>query len=223
MRSRWTTLVIGLGTFAGVAAAQVPQRLPPAVTVDTVSGLTVQNERNVPVTVFMEYGRFDRRLGVVPPATTGTLPLPGWAVRGHTQIRLFARPEGELDDLATQQFALQSPPRLTLRVPPRGGPPVTATDVMMEAIPPEELAEATVTVDNSRTEALTVYARQAPFDVRLGQVPPHGRVTLRFPKSVLHQGATVRIFVHPDGGADLASQQLQVSRGDHLGIRIPPR
>jgi hypothetical protein len=94
---------------------------------------------------------------------------------------------------------------------------------MPAGIPPEELADATLTVENPRGVAVTVFAEQGDFDVRLGQVPAHGRVTLRFPKSVADVVDSMRIFVHPDGGVDLASETLHVKRGEHLGLRVPPR
>lgn len=92
---------------------------------------------------------------------------------------------------------------------------------MMEVIPPEELADATLTVDNPRAEPVTVFADQGPFDVRLGQVPAHSRVTLRFPKSVIAPDESIRIFVHPEGGFDLASETLDVRPAQHLGLRVP--
>ena len=223
MRWPMAALALGLATLASVAPAQDTTRLPPTVIADTLNVLTVQNQRKVPVTVYMEYGRFDRRLGVVPPFDVARLPLPEWAVRSRTRIQLFVHPEGEGRDLATHHFALRPPARLALRVPPRGGTEPAPTDTMTEVIPPEDLAEATLTVDNARDKTVTVYAQQNRFDVRLGQVPAGGRVTLRFPKSIVHPGEFIQIFVHPDGEMDLASERLKIDRGKHLGLRVPRR
>lgn len=224
MRSRMAALALGLATLASVAPAQDTTKLPPTVIADTLNVLTVQNQRNVPVTVYMEYGRFDRRLGEVQPFDVARLPLPEWAVRSRTRIQLFVHPEGEGGrDLATHHFSLRAPARLALRVPPRGGSEPPPTDTMTEVIPPEQLAEATLTVDNARDKTVTVYAKQGPFDVRLGQVPAGGRETLRFPKSIVHPGEFIQIFVHPDGEMDLASERLKIERGKHLGLRVPRR
>jgi hypothetical protein len=221
MRSQITALLLGLGTVASVATAQDPQRLPPTVTADTVNAVTVHNQRNVPVTVYVEFGQFDRRLGVVQPYDAATLRLPAWAVRGRARVQLFVHPEGEADDLGTQQFALRPPGRLALVVPPRGRMPAASADTMMAIIPAEDLAEATLTVDNPRDRPVTVYAEHGTIDVRLGQVPARGRATLRFPRSVVLPNESIRIFIHPTGGRDLSSELLKIQRGEHLALRVP--
>ncbi len=225
MKISMMTLLLGSALLAGAAPAQTPQRVPATITSDSfANGVTVQNDRKVPVTVYMDYGDFDRRLGVVAPYAIATLPLPGWAVRGHESIRLFAHPEGEVEDLASEWFSLAPPARLGMIVPPWGKTYAAASEPcvpMTAVIPPEELADATLTVENPRAVMVTVFAEQGAFDVRLGQVPAHGTATLRFPRSVVGPDETVRIFVHPDGALDLASEPLDVSRGEHLGLRVP--
>jgi hypothetical protein len=183
--------------------------------------VTVQNNRPVPVTVYMEYGAFDRRLGIVPGQRTATLPLPAWAVNDRQSIQLFVHPEGEADDLATQEFSLTPPARLGMLVPATGSVAQTPTHTMRAVIPPEELADATLTVDNPRDRMVTVFAEHGAFDVRLGQVPAHSRVTLPFPKSVVGSDESIQIFVHPDRGVDLASATMQLRQGQHLGLRVP--
>ena len=222
MRQRMIALAVALGALAGAAAAQVPQpqRLPPTVTIDTLNAVTVQNQRKVPVTVYLESGRFDRRLGVVPALDVATLPLPGWAVRGQARVQLFVHPEGEVRDLSTQVFSLRAPARIALIVPP-WGEMSPAPDTMMAVIPPEVLEEATVTVDNPRAKPVTVFARQGRFDVRLGRVPAGERVTLQFPRSVVIPGGAIELFVRPDGGLDLSSETLKIRKGQHIGLRVP--
>ena len=228
MRPRIAALVIGLGTLVRASGAQQPPqqppRLPPVRTTDSsVNALTVQNERKVPVTIYVDYGPFDRRLGVVPPFNTVTLPLPAWAVQGRTRVQLFAHPEGEADDLATRAFTLSPPGRIAMVIPARGTmPPPLPGDTMTAVLTPEELAEATLTVDNPRATAVTIFADPGPYAVRLGRVPARSRATLRFPQSVVLPDRSVRIFVDPDGGADLGSQLLHIRKGEHLGLRVPP-
>ena len=220
-KTHTAALLLGMATLAGVGAAQVSAQQSPTVTTQTpVNTVKVENERKMPVTVYMDYGQFDRRLGKVPALKTATLPLPSWAVRGQDCVHLFVHPEGGMDDLATQDFSLQPPAQLTMVVPPRGNMSSTA-DTMSAVIPPEELADATLTVDNPRGKFVTVFAEQGDFDVRLGQVPAHGSATLRFPKSLLLPDQSIQIFVQPDGGIDLASETLQVRRGEHLGLKVP--
>ena len=223
MRSRIAALVLALTTLASVAAAQQPPRLPPVRTTDSiVNALTVQNERSVPVTVYLETGQFDRRLGVVPAMQTAMLPLPAWAVQGRARVQLFAHPAGEAADLATRVFTLNPPGRIAMVIPPRGQMPPLPGDTMTGVIPPEAMDDATLTVDNPRDRAVTVFADPGAFPVRLGRVPPRSRVTLRFPQAAVLPGRSVRIFVAPDGGADLQSQLRQVKPGEHLGLRVPP-
>ncbi|GLC26395.1 hypothetical protein [Roseisolibacter agri] len=224
MRVRIIASTLGLALVTGVAWGQNPPRqppprqLPPAVTIDTFNAVTVQNQRKVPVAVFLEYGRFDRRLGVVPPYETKSLSLPGVAVRGKERVHLFVHPEGEAADLQSQEFKLQAPVRIALVVPPEGGTPA---EPMTEVLAPEALAEATLTVDNPSRRKVTVYARQGRFDVRLGDVAANSRATLRFPQSVVLGGQSLEFFVHPEGALDLHSQTMRVRKGDHLAIRVP--
>lgn len=226
MKTLMAAFVLGLGSLARVAPAQEPQpqRLPPTVTTDAnANSVTVQNQRQVPVTVYMEYGTFDRRLGVVPPFQTAVLALPKWAVQGRSQVQLFAHPEGSASDLSSQLFALRAPARIGMVIPPHGGMPPSPPDTMMAMIPDEAIADATLTVDNPRDVAVTVYAQQGQWDARLGQVSPRSRATLRFPKSVVGPARSLTVLVHPEGGLDLASETLRVKRGEHLGLRVPPR
>jgi hypothetical protein len=226
MKTKMAIAVLGLATLASVAPAQGTQQLPPTVAPDSSydNTVTVQNDRKVPVTVYMDYGPFDRRLGTVPGLRTATLPLPKWAVEGRDRIQLFVHPEGEVDDLATQEFSLKPPARLGMIVPARGNMPSTMqTDGMTVEIPPEELADATLTVENPRSTAVTIFAEQGPFEVRLGQVPADSSATLQFPKSVVLPNSSIQIVVHPEGGLDLASEMLEVWPGRHLGLRVPLR
>jgi hypothetical protein len=224
MKIQTAILMLGLATRAGVASGQVAltvhHPLPSDTTADNV---TVQNDRKVPVTVYLENGLFDRRLGIVPPHVSATLPLPAWLVNGRETVQLFAHPEGEGEDLATQDVSLRPPGRVVFLVPARGGMPGRArTDTMSAVIPPEELADATLTVDNPRTVPVTVFVEQGEFDIRLGQVPAKGSATLRFPGSALLNDS-IQLFVHPENGVDLGSQTLRVRKGEHLGLRVPQR
>lgn len=223
MRSLTVALALACGTLASVATAQDPQKLPPSKTVDTVNAVTVENKRTVPVTIYLDYGRFDRRIGIVPAGSTQTLRLPSTAYAGLNSVRFLVHPEGEAADLATQAFTVPRAAQLSLVVPPWGEMAREPSDTMMQVIPPEELAEATITVDNPREVAVTVLARHGKFDARLGNVPARGRATLRFPTSVIGANHFIALVVHPEGGRDLASETLQVRKGQHLGLRVPVR
>ena len=181
----------------------------------------VQNERDVPVTVYVQYGLFDRRLGEVAAGQSATLAVPEWATRDRATLRLLVYAAGDAADLGSKAFVVQSPGRLALVIPARGWTPPAPEDTMTAVLATEEVEATTITVENPRDRAVTVYAEHGQFDVRLGRVPAGGRATLKMPKAVVGRDRSVRIFVHPDGGTDLASSLLRVKRGEHLGLRVP--
>ena len=221
MKTLMVPLLLGLTALGAVAPASLAQQPASFASNARDNSVTVQNDRPVPVTVYMEYGAFDRRLGIVPAQTTATLALPAWAVSERQSIQLFVHPDGEAEDLASQDFSLTPPARLGILVPAQGSMPPTPRRIMRAVIPSEELADATLTVENPRDRAVTVFAEQGEFDVRLGQVPARSRITLPFPKSVVRSDQTIQIFVHPDAGADLSSDTMQLRQGQHLGLRVP--
>ena len=188
---------------------------------DSQDGATVevQNELEEPVTVFMEYGQFDRRLGTVPAYGVTTLPLPDWAASQQDRISLFVHPEGGRDR-ESEQFLLHPGAHLGLRVR-APGEPVAPIDTMMAVLTPEEISETTLTVDNPRAQEVTVYAEHGDFDVRLGSVPAQSVVTLEFPMVIVRPDESVSITVHPENGPDLASEVLRIQEGEHLGLRVP--
>ena len=184
---------------------------------DSVATVEVQNNRKVPVTVYLEYGVFDRRIGEVPPMQTATLPIPKFAPN-QASVQLFVHPEGERD-LETQNLSVKPGEKLAMIVPATGT--MMPSDTMLQTLTSEELSETTLTVDNPRAQAVTVFVEQGTFDVRLGQVPAHSRETLPIPKSALNMGSSVEIFIHPEGGRDLAGEIVDLHRGAHLGLRVP--
>lgn len=218
-------VVASLGILASpkVASGQIPQQLPPAVITDTsTNSVTVQNNRKAPVSIYLKTGTFDRRLGVVPPMEIRTLPLPAWAVTGFTTVRLVAHPEDQVEDLGTEYIRLRPPGRVGMIVKtPQEVVAPPPKDTMMEIIPPEELANATLTVDNPRDVPVTVFASAGLYDVRLGQVPAKQRATLRFPKSVVSPFRSIQVFVRPQNGRDLGTEEIRVKEGEHLALRVP--
>ncbi len=216
-----TTILLGLATLSSVATAQnqPPRRLPTAkVTADTANFLAVQNDRGAAVTVYARVGAFDRRLGVVPAGAISTLPIPSWAVAGETNLKVFARADGEDADLAVQTYPLRGAKRLGLLVPPEGG--IAVNDSLLVKLNADELAATTLTVSNDRDRSVTVFAEQGTYSVRLGEVKAKTQTTLTFPKSIVSRENTIRVFLRPAGGLDLATQVIQVKTGEHLGIRM---
>jgi len=79
---------------------------------------------------------------------------------------------------------------------------------------------AVLTVDNTRSEPVTVYVDRDEFDIRVGTVPAHQKAKLQLP-SYLDDGQDVQVFVHPEGGQDLASQDVTVTWGEDIDILVP--
>jgi hypothetical protein len=105
---------------------------------------------------------------------------------------------------------------------PSWEPPRSAwADTMASYVDENDLAEATLTVENARDEPVTLFASSGAFDVRLGVVPARSRATLRFPRSVLGGNEPLRIFVRAETGRNVSSPLVRVQRGQHLGLRVP--
>lgn len=217
MRANATAVLLCLMAGTSPLAAQThPHERPGAQGV----AVTVQNNRAVPVTVFLEYGVFDRRLGEVAARSTAALVIPAWVVDEHPTAELFVHPEGELD-LSSQELDLRHGQRLGLVVPEHGDMmPSPAREEMRAVLPPEELHETTLTVQNDRAEEITVYVERGPFDVRLGRVAGHATATLTIPLSVVDTDETIDVFVHPEHGMDLEAQTVHLRKGEHAGLRV---
>lgn len=81
-------------------------------------------------------------------------------------------------------------------------------------------APAKVSVTNTRNVPVVVYLDRDPLDVRLGTVPAHSEATLTLPPNVT-DGGTVRIVVHPEGGTELSTPDLEVRPGSTLMVAVP--
>lgn len=222
MKNFWKVTTMFVAAIAPAAVrAQVPRQLPPAVVIDSLANsVTVQNQRKVPVTVYLSTATANRRLGIVAPLSISTLTLPEWMVSGKATVRLLARSEDAGVDLSSDQIKLEPPGRIGMVIP-NAEAMIAATDTMSVVVAPGDMAEATITVDNPRDVPVTVFAAKGPFDVRLGQVAARSRETLRFPKGLVSPVAAVTIFIRPRAGLDLATNILQVRLGEHLALRVP--
>ncbi len=77
-----------------------------------------------------------------------------------------------------------------------------------------------MTVENRRNVPAAVYLERGPFDVRLGTVAADRTETFPLP-SFLRDGEDVRVFVHPEGGVDLAAHAFTVEAGEDVNLLIP--
>lgn len=87
--------------------------------------------------------------------------------------------------------------------------------------PVDSAAMTLVVVENDRRVPVTVYLEHGDEDIRLGVVGALGDTTLRIPDYLA--GDDVRFFVQPKGQLEEASGALDVARGAHVGLVIPPR
>lgn len=181
----------------------------------------VQNDKKVPVTVFIDRGEFDVRVGVVGPMQTATLKLPSWVVNGGSDVQLFVQPEGG-NDLESQDFPVHPGVQLGVLVPSgdRLWSSEPAAAKMTAVIPPNELSATTLTVENERPVSVVMYVDQGDFDVRLGTVAANSTATLTLPQWIVSRRESVEIFAHPVNGQDLESTRLDLRKGEHLGLRV---
>ncbi|HEY0928989.1 MAG TPA: hypothetical protein VGE27_03625 [Gemmatimonas sp.] len=217
-------LAIGLATLTLGAAnlgaqQQPPTRLPTARVVGEVKNmLTVQNDRNAPVTVFMQTNGMDRKLGVVAAGAVTSLDIPVSAARGQNTLRFYARTQGAGPDLVARELPASSTRQLGLLIPPAGG--VTWTDSIAVPLTSEERAAATVTIDNRRNKAMAVYAEQGTYSVKIGEASASGMTTLRLPATMLRNSEGVRVLMRPAGDVGLSTQVLKLKTGDHVAVEV---
>ena len=87
---------------------------------------------------------------------------------------------------------------------------------------PDDSAQMTlVVVQNDRDVPVTVYLERGNEEVRLGRVGGMSDSTLRVPDFIA--GQDVRFFVQPVGESEESTGLVDLERGEHLGLVIPPR
>src|SRR4051812_9881484 len=79
-----------------------------------------------------------------------------------------------------------------------------------------------VTIENTRTVPVTVYAEENNRHIKLGIVSALADSTIRLPDWLVGTGK-VRFFLDPLGEPEEATQLLQITRGERFGVEIPPR
>jgi hypothetical protein len=192
--------------------------------------LTVQNERNEPVTVFVERVTnpvtgnvaMNARIGEVPASSTATFDIPEWAMN---------RPEGDLTfvvqvaggwELTPVELAVQSGDNL--------GMIVVEQDNLNEtlAAPTVDPGQASVTVLNNRAVPVLVLVevgmggRERPVHLLIGTASPEGETTMPIAPDLLGEGIDeLRFVLHPLGGSDLPTQVVNLEAEDRIEIIVP--
>jgi copper(I)-binding protein len=218
MRTTMMTFLLAAATSTAAWAEPVPAQ-PKAVPADSAVTLTVQNNRDVPVTVFVEQDQLDVRVGMVPALRTVTLALPSWVTEDASDLQVFVHPEGGID-LNAEVMAVKPGAHLALEVPKGMNPPAQPAREMTATLPPSEMAATTVTVTNERDVEVAIYLENGDFDIRLGMVPANSTRTLGVPAQYAHGQQSIDLVVHPERGFDMESQTLDLRKGEHLGLRV---
>jgi hypothetical protein len=166
--------------------------------------VTVLNNLTTPVTIFLDYGDYDRRVGTIPAGGTATLPLPEFALKELPTLQLYAKVE---QGFALETHGFRVEPNMKVGwVVTKDLPTKAAGDTIKVKPPAPALAKASLAVSNERDAMVTLYAE----DVKLGFVPAHGKASIGIPEGVIAAGK-VKVTAHPEGGADLAPQELDVA------------
>jgi hypothetical protein len=221
MRTMMTTILLAAATATAAYAAPLP--VSPARTPPAAVTLTVQNNRSVPVTVFVDENDLDIRLGEVSAMRTATLVLPKWVSEAGNELQIFVHPEGGID-LNAQIYDVHPGAHLALEVPkgmmtPREQP----AREMAATLPASERSATTVTVTNERDVDIVVYLENGDFDVRLGTVPASSTKTLGVPERYARGQQSIDVVVHPERGFDMESQTLDLHKGEHVALRVPKK
>ena len=216
MKTPFGTLILAGATLA-LGALVTPGRVsalgPPVRRAPTV---TVQNNRPVPVDVYVERGDFDTRIGTVAADQEGVLPLPPYLEIGE-DVRIVVHPK-QGTDLESPEVSIPMTGTLPVLVPLNdSGYRPERRDV----IPSPGADATTLTVENSRDQAVDVYVERGDFDTRIGTVEPMNFRTFDLPQSLAREEADVRIFLQPKAGIELASQFFLLTPHAHLEVKVP--
>lgn len=186
---------------------------PPSTSARTV---TIDNNRPVPVVVYLERGEIDAKLGTVGADAEGVLSVPKYLDLDET-ARIVVHPQVGLD--------LRSP---DITVPKQGTLKVLVPDNDTGYLPqPKELMPGlnpdatTLTVENPRSDAVDVTIQYGQFDKRIGTVGPGQVHTFDLPQWLTHESTDVQLFLEPKTGLEMSSQDITLRPKAHLEVTVP--
>ena len=82
----------------------------------------------------------------------------------------------------------------------------------------------TVVVDNQGVLDMTIYVLRGAQRVRLGIAGGLTKTRLTIPQGVVFGATSLRFIADPIGGSrNPVSEEITISEGDEIGLRIPPR
>lgn len=209
------TMLRGLVTGLALISATTP--LAAQGPVDDAQ-VTVQNNRDESVTVYLDAQPIELTLGTVEPLGTTTFDLPRHLVTEHETVRLLLRPEGGLL-LEAQGIVTDETPRLALMVPSdeEEDLEVMSGERVADVLAGRDVAGATVTVRNAEDEAAEVYLMAGTLSHRLGRVGPESVTTFVIPASMAVGEA--EIMLAPDGEPPVV-RAIPLHATAHVGVDL---
>lgn len=81
--------------------------------------LLVQNNRDVPVEVYLNMSPVDKKLGTIAPFQSAMMTIPGWVGREQGDLDVFAIPEGQIALKGRAELS-DGGPYFSLVIPPAG-------------------------------------------------------------------------------------------------------
>lgn len=213
---QWTTRVARLGAL--VVGAWVAAAAPARAQEGGPITLSVDNARPVPVVVYLERGAFDRRLGTVPAQRKADLALPIQLMDGD-KVQITVHPEGGSDLTTPHPLVVHRGHEMSIYVP-------TSNEGWVALPPPETIPDPgiegpTLTVENRSAKPVVAFIEGGVFDTRIGTVPAGVERTFALPDYVAKGQHSVDVFMHVEGGTDLASQNFDVGPMAHLLVKVP--
>jgi len=203
-----------LATLAGLAL--LPAAVAAPTTLQTV--VTVRNDLDQPVKVYLEHGAVDVRLGTVAAGASVSFEVPSWLTGDRSAVDLWVHPVRGFDQ-NTGPIELRTGEHLEVIVPARG--PVKTRHAADPA--PAWGTPTTVVVQNNLKDPVRVYAERGAFDIRLGVVPAGGDATLAIPAWMVEESGSVTVYVRTSNGVEQRTGLLEVHRGERLGVVVPAR
>lgn len=204
---------------AAASGAQPPARLPATTVIGaSTKSVTVQNDRQTAVSMYLDVGRVDLLIGTIDAGAVATIALPDAAIRGQRQVKLVARTDADAKAIASYTIATNDPRQLGLLIPPANGLP--NTDSLVVSLPKGEVAAATVTIANERNGSVSVFAEQGLLFVKLGEVGAKQQETLLLPAYITKSKTPVRVFARPDGASSISTKAMKLEQGDHIAVIV---
>jgi hypothetical protein len=177
--------------------------------------VTVQNNRDEEVTVYLDAVPFERKLGTVGAMRSATFKLPEWGVRGEERVKLLIHPRG---DHALQAVAMLpgDGARLALMIPAED---LDVTTQRLATVTSGELMdETTITVVNDRDESAVLFFQSGSLLHRLGRIDGEREITFRIPGNLV--GMKGQMLFVPENGSGLTSVDVVLDDGVHLGVEV---